>query len=315
MAQTQVQTESVRLDAYLAILGLARQYKEEGLFSQAEDFYQQTIALARNLFAINKEKPRSLLIETLSELAAFYSFQGKDERSQPLWLEILNLGESFFKASDSLYVESVLGLARVKEKKGKYKEAEELYTNLLLAQETELGTEVLEICPVIKKAANFYFRQRNYSQAEALYLRVLGLEEYHLGTCSVQINDTVGTLFNVFLKQKKWRLAEYMMYRQKDILSILHGERSLCTTSCELRLAELFWQSGQTERAMRSYDIVLHTYAKMFGDRSKPVVLLKNKIASLSKSVISFVPEQTVVLPAKMNQIFMPRSASVLMAV
>jgi len=315
MALTKVQIDSVRLDAYFTILGLARQYKEEGLFSQAEDFYQQTIAVVRNLFAIDREQPRSFLIETLSELASFYVFQGKDERSQPLWLEILKLGEGFFKASDSLHTETVLGLASVKEKQGKYKEAEDLYTNLLHSQETEFGAEVLEICPVIKKTASFYFRQRNYSQAEALYLRVLAIEEYHFGTCSVQINDTVGALFHVFLKQKKWRLAEYMMDRQKDILNILHGEGSLCAISCELRLAELFWQSGQTEKAMRSYEVVLHTYAKMFGDRSKPVVLLKNKVNLLTNSVISFVPEQSVVVNDKRNQVFVPQSSSAIIVV
>jgi hypothetical protein len=307
--------ESIKQDAYLTIIKLARQHKEEGLFNQAEDFYRQAIAMARNLFSDGKDKQRLLLIETLIELASFYSFQGKDKFSQSLWLEILELGKNTLTAGDNIYVEAVFGLADVREKNGEILQAEALYKNLLQKQETIFGTDSLEICPAIKKAAAFYFRQQNYNRSEALYLKSLALEEFHLGTCSAQINSTVDALVNIFRKQKKWCLAEYMLGRQKDILNILHGEGSLCVASCELRLAELFGQSGQLEKAIRSYNNVLLAYAKIFGDRSNPILALKKKISALSAATISFAPEHIISAPVKGGEFIVPATAPVFMGV
>ena len=131
-------------------------------------------------------------------------------------------------------------------------------------------------------AAAFYYRQGNYAQAEALYLKALAIEEFHLGTCSAPINNTVNELVNIFRIQKKWRLAEYMLGRQRDILNILHGEDSLCATSCELRQAQLFQQSGQIEKALHCYNSVLSIYTKMFGSRSASVLAFKKKLTELS---------------------------------
>jgi len=311
---TQAQTESINQDTYLNIIKLARQYQEEGLFNQAEDFYKQAIAMARNLLAGNDDRQRLLLIEALSELASFYSFHGKDERSQYLWSEILELGKSSFDAGDNIYVESVFGLANIKEKRGEIIQAEDLYQSILQKQEKAYGAEALEICPAIKKTAAFYFRRQDYAQAEAFYLRALALEEFHLGTCSEQINSTVDALVNIFRKQKKWRLAEYMLDRQKDILNILHGEGSLCATSCELRQAELFWQSGQTDKAMRSYGTVLNMYTKMFGARSGAILSFKKKLGALLPASLSFAPEDTSA-PTKEKQIVMPIAPPVLVTV
>ena len=79
-------------NAYLTIVKLARQYKNQGRFSQAEDFYRQAIAVARNLLTDSNES-QLLLLTSLSELATFYCFQGKEQHSEPLWLEILELGK------------------------------------------------------------------------------------------------------------------------------------------------------------------------------------------------------------------------------
>jgi tetratricopeptide (TPR) repeat protein len=277
-------------DVYSALIMLARQHYEEGLFNQAEDFYKQAIAAARDLLLDKKDWQQQLLIESISELAKVYDSQGKWRRNEPLWLEIIKLGKKNFQLTEADYTKAIYELAHIKEKKGETNQAEALYKTLLHKQEMEIGDESIEICSAIKQLAAFYCRQGNYAQAENLYLRALALEEFHLGTCSEQINSTVDSLANIFAKQKKWRLAEYMLERQKDILNILHGEGSLCARCCELRLAELLAQSGQISKALKYYKIVLQTYINMFGQRSKPVQALDKKINKISSELIDFAP-------------------------
>ena len=300
-------------DAYLTIIKLARQYKNEGRFSQAEGFYKQAIIVARELFVDSNDSQLPLLTY-LSELATFYCFQNKEQLSELLWLEILELGKDSLNAIDSIYTEAVFGVACAKEAKGENEQAENLYKDLIQKQEKALGNDVLETCPAIKMSAAFYYRQGNYAQAEALYLKALALEEFHLGTCSAQINNTVNDLVNIFRIQKKWRLAEYMLDRQKDILNILHGENSLCATSCELRQAELFQQSGQIEKARLCYNSVLRNYTNMFGAQSASVLAFKKRLVQLSMSFTAYAPD-SINAKAKESPNVMPIVPTIMIAV
>jgi len=267
------ESQSPKLSAYNTILQIARRNKAEGLCQTAEDLYEQAIAMARAI-----PEP-SLLIESLCELATYYSFQSKDEQAKPLWEEIATHGQKHFQPNNNMYVQSIFSLALLNEKNGNALAAESLYKELLQKQEAAFGDESLEICQTVDKLAAFYCGQKQYSLAESLYLRILVIKEFHLGTCSVEINYTVNALIDIFQRLGKWRLAEYMLNRQKAILVALHGKESLCVASCALRLAELQAVSiKQLDTAIDNLSFAVQTYKNKFGEHAGPVIALQKKL-------------------------------------
>jgi hypothetical protein len=268
--------QSAKLDTYYTIIKLARKHRSEGMCQMAEDLYKQATAIAR---VLNDPKPLRLA-EALYELASYYDFEGKDNEVEPLWNELISYGE-YFAANHYIYVESIFSFAELHERKGNLQLVEDLYKDLLLRQEEELGDESLDICPTLDQLASFYCRMDKYTLAEALHLRILVIKEFYLGTCSPEINYTVDALIAIFKKLNKWRLAEYMMNRQKGILLALHGRDSLCVASCSLRLAELQIQTKQVNRAIENLSFAIQVFRERFGDLANPVIALQSKLDTL----------------------------------
>ncbi len=268
--------QTVRLNTYNTILQLARKHRAEGLYQMAEDLYKQVIAIAR---VVNEPEPH-LLSAVLYELANYYEFQAKDDQSELLWIE-LKAYEQYFTSNHYIYVQCVFSLAQLNERRGNLDRSEALYKELLKRQESELGDESLDICPILDQLAAFYCRQGKYNLAEALHLRVLVIKEFYLGTCSPEINYTVDALIDIFKKLTKWRLAEYMMNRQKGILLALHGKDSLCVASCALRLAELQTDTKQINRAIDNLSFAIQVYKNKFGELANPVISLQSKLDTL----------------------------------
>ena len=287
-------SESDKPEHYAQIAQTARAYRQEGRCKQAEDLYNQAIAATRVAAAHYSQLDQQALVGILYELAEFYSFQGKDRQSESLWLEILELAPD--TAAIENLAEVIFKLAAVYEKKGEIAEAEKLYIDFLQKRENELGKNSLEITDILKKLAASYCRQQNYAAAESLYLRTLAIEEFHLGTCTESINGTVDALIDVFEKLGKWRLAEYMLSRQKAILSVLHGENSLCVASCQLKLAKFLNETGQLNKAIDNYASVVTIYADIFGEEVKPVLSLKKTLEQLRSKMRtqSFAPDHSI---------------------
>ncbi len=161
MSKTLARAESIKQDAYLTIIKLARQYKEEGLFNQSEDFYRQAIAMARNLLTGDNDAQKLLLLEALRELAAFYAFQGKEERGESLWLEILEMRKNSLNAGDSIYVESVLGLAAANEKKGDIKKQKLCIKTFCISKKSFWAMRLWKYVRLLKKWLPFIIASNN----------------------------------------------------------------------------------------------------------------------------------------------------------
>ncbi len=264
-----------KLNAFRTILQLARKHKAESLCQIAEDLYKQAIIMAKN----TPEFELIILLESLFELASYYSFQGKENEAKPLWEEIKIRADGYLKADTYIYVQSIFNLSRLYEKQEDIKKAEELLKELLQTQELQFGDESLEICSVLKQLAALYCRQQKYSVAESIHLRILVLKEFHLGTCSVEINSTVDALIDIFQKLGKWRLAEYMLNRQKAILVALHGNNSLCVASCVFRLSQLQeLHTRELNKAIENLQYAIDVYKERFGEQAGPVALLQRKL-------------------------------------
>ena len=267
---------SIKINTYYTVIPLARKYRSEGLCQMAEDLYKQAVAVARSL---NEIEP-ILLIDALYELASYYEFQAKNNEAELLWQEIIKYQE-YFSANNPIYIQSVFSLAQLHEKAGNLTKAEELYKNLLQKQESELGDESQDICPTLDQLASFYCRQEKYSLAETILLRVLVIKEFYFGTCSAEINYTIDSLIHVFQKLKKWRLAEYMLNGQKSILSVLHGNKSLCVASCSLKLAQFQIETKEINKAIENLSFTIDIYKNNFGELAPAVIALQNKLENL----------------------------------
>ena len=267
---------SIKFNTYYTVIPLARKYRAEGLCQMAEDLYKQAIAIARSL---NEIEP-ILLTGALYELASYYEFQAKSDEAELLWQEIITYQE-YFSANNPIYMQSIFCLAKLNESSGNLTKAEELYKNLLQKQENELGDESQDICPTLDHLASFYCRQEKYSSAETILLRVLIIKEFYFGTCSPEINYTLDSLIHVFQKLKKWRLAEYILNGQKRILSALHGNKSVCVASCNLRLAQFQIETKEINKAIENLSFALEIYKNHFGESAPAIIALQDKLENL----------------------------------
>ena len=72
-------------------------------------------------------------------------------------------------------------LAAACQRRGQYREAEDLYYQVLAIQQVKLGMEHFEVARTWNNLARAYFAQGRYQEAEVLYLRALELQERTLG--------------------------------------------------------------------------------------------------------------------------------------
>ena len=152
-------------------------FYRRGQYSEAELFYQRTLATMEHL--LGPEHPGTLT--GLNNLAVLYYIQVKYEQAEPLYQRALAAQERLLGSEHLDTLQSLNNLALLYADQGKHEQAEPLYQRALAARERLLGPEHLDTLQSLNNLALLYYTQGKYEQAEPLYQRALAAFEKVFG--------------------------------------------------------------------------------------------------------------------------------------
>ena len=118
---------------------------------------------------------------SLNNLAQLYSFQGKYEEAEPLYIQALQLRKQLQGVNHPDTATSLNNLAQLYSFQGKYEEAEPLYIQALQLRKQLQGVNHPDTATSLNNLASLYESQGKYEEAERLYIQALDIVERVLG--------------------------------------------------------------------------------------------------------------------------------------
>jgi tetratricopeptide (TPR) repeat protein len=158
-------------------VGLARFYKAQSLFEDAERCYEHCLAVSETRFGADHPDTAS----SLNNLAELYKSQGKYDRAEPLHQRALDIREQQLGADHPDTAQSLDNLANLYQSQGKYDRSEPLYQRALDIRERQLGADHPSTATSLNNLALLYQLQGKYDRAEPLYQRALDIWKRRLG--------------------------------------------------------------------------------------------------------------------------------------
>ncbi|MFM7881158.1 MAG: tetratricopeptide repeat protein, partial [Microcystis panniformis] len=154
-------------DLIPSFVGLGVFYYGQGLYEQAEPWWEQCLEVTRR--RLGEEHPD--VADSLNNLAELYRSQGRYTEAEPLYLEALDLYKRLLGDNHPLVALSLNNLAGLYKSQGRYTEAEPLYLEALDLHKRLLGDNHPDVATSLNNLALLYSSQGRYTEAEPLYLQ------------------------------------------------------------------------------------------------------------------------------------------------
>ncbi|MEH2085738.1 tetratricopeptide repeat protein [Nostoc sp.] len=262
-------------------------YEYQGLYKQAELWYEQCRIITQNRFGLEhlsvaqslnnlaliykfqgyyiKAEPfclqalkltqcllghEDLLVATsLNNLAELYKLQGRYTEAQPLFLQALEMRQRLLRQKHSLVATSLNNLAELYKLQGRYTEAEPLYNEALEMYQSLLGQENPLIATSLNNLATLYFCQKCYMEAEPLFLQALELRQRLLGQEHPDVVQSLNNLSELYKYQGRYTEAETLLQQALEIGKRLLGQEHPNFAISLSNLAFLYMLQGRYKEA------------------------------------------------------------------
>jgi tetratricopeptide (TPR) repeat protein len=185
---------------------LARLFREQGKYADAESHYRQ--ALDEAIKGNGQEHSR---VATFSHyFAQFYAAQSKYEQAEPLERRAIAIfeNEEMLKPDNWFKYRSLGTLAMIYAGEGREKEAESLYKESAEHLERLLGPDHPETANSLSGLAKLYMTQKRYSEAEPLVRRALAIREKSFDPEHPDVAVSLNDLGKLYREQDKYDEAE-----------------------------------------------------------------------------------------------------------
>ena len=224
-------------------------YQGQGLYQQAESWYQQSQEVAQLRFG--EEHPDYAI--ALNNLAGLYEFQGRYSEAEPLFQRALAINETSLPPDHPSLAISLNNLAGLYESQGRYSEAEPLLQRALAIDQTSLPSDHPHLATDLNNLAGLYKSQGRYSEAEPLYQKALVIDETSLPPDHPSLAISLNNLAQLYRAQGRYSEAEPLYQRALAI-----DETSLPPDHPDLaidlnNLAELYHSQGRYSEAEPLY--------------------------------------------------------------
>ncbi|HEY9829590.1 MAG TPA: tetratricopeptide repeat protein [Stenomitos sp.] len=297
-AMPHVAEAATNLTAYLSnetliypFQGLGRFYESQGLYEQAEYWYEQSLAITQsrlgsdnlavaislsNLGGIYLLKSRYKEAESwylqaleifkrlrgdedtdialiLNHLAHLYTLQGRYVEAEVLALQALELFKCL-RGDEHTDVALVLNnLGELYRRWGRHNEAESPYIKALELRQRLLEDNDPRVAMSLNNLAELYREQRRYSEAETLYLKAIELYERLLGYDHPELAVSLNNLANLYFAQCRYSEAELIYLQSLEILQGSLGEDHYYIADSLRNLARLYGIQGRYSKAKSLY--------------------------------------------------------------
>jgi CHAT domain-containing protein/Tfp pilus assembly protein PilF len=201
-------------------------------------------------------------IDLLKEVESRYAARGNVER-------------------DETYAAVLVGLANAYQAKGRYAEAEPLYTHSLAIREQALGPSSLDVAAVLNNLAEVYRTEGRLAEAEPLYTRAAAIIEKAAGPEDPTLAQCLNNLALLYVNLGRFAEAETLHKRSLAIRQKALGPDSPDVGASLTNLGELYQRAGRYTEAEPLYRNAALIFVKALGREHPYVAVCVTDLASL----------------------------------
>ncbi|MGP1384415.1 MAG: tetratricopeptide repeat protein [Thainema sp.] len=257
--------------------GLGCFYGGQGLYTQAEPWYEKCVAVTRDRLG-----EENLYIATsLNNLAGLYRVQGRYSEAEPLYVQALAMRKQLLGEQHPDIATSLGSLAGLYHAQGRYSEAKPLYVQALEMHKRLLGEEHPYIATSLNNLAELYHAQSRYSEAKPLYVQALEMHKRLLGEEHPYIATSLNNLARLYSAQGRYSEAEPLYVEALELRKCLLGEEHPDIATSLGSLAGLYCDQGRYSEAEPLYVQALEMDKRLLGEEHPYVATSLNNLAVL----------------------------------
>ena len=263
----------------LAALGLVKARRAEALARREAETSRQVAAFVTGLFKVsdpseargNSVTAREILdrgaeqirtglagqplvqAQLLSTMGVVYRELGLYGEAQPLLEEALATRQRLLPPGDSLVQASLLELARLAQRQGRFAVAESLYTETLRTRERALGPASPALVPVLSGLGGMYVTRARYAEAESLLTRAVTLRTAVGGPDDAEFAGLLRNLASADLADGHYAEAEPVFRRALAMYEHVMGEDSPEVGRTLSNLGIVYYELNRYDEAEQYY--------------------------------------------------------------
>jgi serine/threonine protein kinase/tetratricopeptide (TPR) repeat protein len=252
-------------------------YRDLGLYPEAQKQLERALELRRRVLG----NGHSESVNSMSDLAALYYWQGKYVQAEPLYIEALRVGRRTLGEEHPQTLGDMNALAQLYLYWGKYAEAEPLYKKVIELGPHVLGAEDPTVLHAVGELADVYRLEGKFTQAEPLYLKELKIKRRVIGE---EHPDTLGSMNNLaafYRDEGKYVEAEQLLSAVVEVTRRTMGEQHPNTLAVMNNLAGLYRDEGAYAQAEPLFLKVLETGTRVMGEEHPTTLSAMNGLALL----------------------------------
>ncbi|MBN8561666.1 MAG: tetratricopeptide repeat protein [Leptolyngbya sp. UWPOB_LEPTO1] len=263
-----------------AFIGLARFYKGQALFKDAESQYADCLAVTQRLF--EGDHPDVAL--SLNNLAALYDSQGRLSDAEPLYLQALDMRKRLFDGDHPNIATSLNNLALLYNSQGQLSDAEPLHLQALDMRKRLFDGDHPDVATSLNNLALLYNSQGRLSDAEPLYLQALEMQKRLFDGNHPNIATSLNNLACLYNSQGRLSDAEPLYLQALEMRKrLFDGDHPDVATSLN-SLAYLYNSQGRLSDAEPLHLQALDMRKRLFDGDHPDVALSLNNFAGLYKA-------------------------------
>ncbi|HEY9815844.1 MAG TPA: tetratricopeptide repeat protein [Candidatus Obscuribacterales bacterium] len=243
--------------------GISRFYQGQGLYAEAEPWYEDCLTVVRSLLGDNHPH----VAASLNNLAALYRAQGRYELAEPLYQQALELWRSLLGDNHPDVANSLNNLAGLYRAQGRYELAEPLYQQALELWRSLLGDNHPDVATSLNNLAGLYYAQGRYELAEPLLQQALKLRRSLLGDNHPDVAASLNNLAGLYESQGRYELAEPLYQQALELRRSLLGDNHPDVATSLNNLAVLYANQGRLTEAEPLLVQALAMYQQLLGNQ------------------------------------------------
>jgi tetratricopeptide (TPR) repeat protein len=272
-------------DVAASLNNLARLYKFQGRYREAEQMYLQSLAIMKRLLGEEHLNEEHLNVaNNLNNLAGLYEAQGRYKEAEQMYLQSLAIMKCLLGEEHLNVATSLNNLAALYKSQGRYSEAAQMYLQSLVIKKRLLGKEHPTVANGLNNLALLYEDQGHYSEAEQNYLEALAMRKRLLGEEHPDVAASLNNLAALYKSQGRYSEAEQNYLKALAMRKRLLGEEHPDVAASLNNLAALYDSQGRYSEAEQNYLEALEICKRLLGNQHLNVATSLNNLAALYKS-------------------------------
>ncbi len=256
---------------------LAALHEEVGEYVQAEQLYQQALAIRQRVLEENHPD----VIASLNSLAWLYQEVGNYAKAGELLQQVLAITRKHRGEEHPDVAQYLNNLALLYTRMGDYTKAEPLLQQAREIVSKKLGEDDPAVATTLNNLADLSTSMGNYLQAESLYRQALNIRVAHLGEVHPDVVTSLNGLAELYLAQGDYVKALRVLGRAVTLCHAGLDFKERCVTSTLNHTAILYESLGDYTQAREIYEQVLEIDKQTLGESHLEVATDLNNLGSL----------------------------------